>query len=318
MATLLTKVSFDDYLRDARIKALPVDGLKGAKILIDPLNKRVALEVACSSIPDLTLTERLSWNTLEETQGNYVGELSVWAEQQMFEAYLLVADIAAEFIDLGDIQLALESATKGFSELLQTNRVLSLEKQIGLLGELLVLRDLIQLGKTDALNSWLGPEGGEHDFKFVEFDLEVKTTISEKRSHRIGSLSQLTPSGDRTLLLASVQLTRTTGALGFNIAELVDWIKSNSDSTWDQLAEKLQHCGWREDHTHLYTARFELRSEPLTFRVDSNFPRLMSETLELSEELMPRISEVSYRVDLESLDFLESMAQTLERSKVAG
>ena len=318
MATLLTKVSFDDYLRDARIKALPVDGLKGAKILIDPLNKRVALEVACSSIPDLTLTERLSWNTLEETQGNYVGELSVWAEQQMFEAYLLVADIAAEFIDLGDIQLALESATKGFSELLQTNRVLSLEKQIGLLGELLVLRDLIQLGKTDALNSWLGPEGGEHDFKFVEFDLEVKTTISEKRSHRIGSLSQLTPSGDRTLLLASVQLTRTTGALGFNIAELVDWIKSNSDSTWDQLAEKLRHCGWREDHTHLYTARFELRSEPLTFRVDSNFPRLMSETLELSEELMPRISEVSYRVDLESLDFLESMAQTLERSKVAG
>ena len=318
MATLLTKVSFDDYLRDARIKALPVDGLKGAKILIDPLNKRVALEVACSSIPDLTLTERLSWNTLEETPGNYVGELSVWAEQQMFEAYLLVADIAADFIELGDIQLALESATKGFSELLQTNRVLSLEKQIGLLGELLVLRDLIQLGKTDALNSWLGPEGGEHDFKFVEFDLEVKTTISEKRSHRIGSLSQLTPSGDRTLLLASVQLTRTTGALGFSIAELVDWIKSNSDSIWDQLAEKLRHCGWREDHSHLYSARFELRSEPLTFRVDSNFPRLMSETLELSEELMPRISEVSYRVDLESLDFLESLAQTLERSKVAG
>lgn len=316
MATLLTKSSFEDYLRDQRLKALPVDGIEGAKILIDPLNMRVVLEVTCSSIPDLTLSERLSWTTLSQHEDAFHGELSVWAGQQMFEAYLLVADIAAELSEIGDMQAALEAATSGFSELLETDHILSQEKQIGLAGELVVIKNLLDLGKGHAVDFWMGPDGSEHDFKFREFDLEVKTTVSERRSHRIGNLSQLTPSRNRPLFLASIQLTRTTNQLGFNLSELIKTVQMTGLSGQDKFFEKLERSGWKREHAHLYSSRFELRSEALVFEVDSNFPRLDAENLNLAENLGSRISDVSYRVELDGLASAETLNETLKRAKL--
>lgn len=314
MATLLTKSSFEDYLRDQRLKALPVDGIEGAKILIDPLNMRVVLEVTCSSIPDLTLSERLSWTTLSQNGHAIHGELSVWAGQQMFEAYLLVADIAAELGENGDLQAALEAATSGFSELLETDHVLSQEKQIGLAGELVVIKHLLDLGKDNVVDFWMGPHGAEHDFKFQAFDLEVKTTVSERRSHRIGNLSQLTPSANRPLFLASIQLTRTTSQLGFNLSELIQTVNTTGSSVQDKFVEKLEHSGWRREHAHLYSSRFEMRSEALVFEVDSNFPRLDAELLNLAEDLGSRISDVSYRVELDGLASTATLHETLKRA----
>ena len=57
------------------------------------------------------------------------------------------------------------------------------------------------------MNSWRGPIGEEHDFGMSAPDVEVKTTLGERREHWISTATQLVPTGDRPLYLLSIQLT---------------------------------------------------------------------------------------------------------------
>lgn len=56
---------------------------------------------------------------------------------------------------------------------------ISIEKQVGLIGELMVLTDLTkEFPKSNQLNNWHGPEGSKIDFVFSDrFGLEVKSRI---------------------------------------------------------------------------------------------------------------------------------------------
>ena len=313
LATLLTKETFEKYLIDSRVKALPVEGLSKAKILIDPLNGKVSLQLIADKVPDLALSERMSWESITVLNDGHFGELVVWAQEQMFEAYLLIADIAAEFVSLGSLQLALVVATSRFTELLELGKALSFEKQLGLAGELLVIQELLAKGVDDPLASWLGPGRSEHDFKFQDFDLEIKTTSSEGRNHKIANIFQLVPSSGRKLFLVSIQLTTAGENSGFTLSDLVRGLAKTAEIRESVFSEKLTAAGWRADHSHLYSARFELRSEPAVFEVNHEFPRLTPEDLGLNADSSPRVSDVSYRLNLDGLSGALSLKQIIAR-----
>lgn len=303
METLLTRASFEEYLRDHRMKGFPAQGVPKGKILVDPQNGRVQLRLLVEALPDLTLSERLRWETLEiSSEGHYLGQLSVQADEKMYEAYLLISDIASEFAQSRDLQLSIKFATARFAELIEMENVLSPEKQLGLIGELLVLREVEMLLPKNSLRFWVGPEKSEHDFKFPHFDLEVKTTSSEARKHKIGSVQQLLESPGRELFLASIQLTMSTEGSGFSLGDLVNSLRETFTAQGEMFIEKLHQTGWRLKHNHLYTMKFAHRSEPLAFTVDENFPRVLSEHLTLNPGLGPRISDIEYRINLEDLE----------------
>ena len=299
---LLSRDSFEQLLRDVRVKALPVDGLKSAKIIVDPLNARLRLHLVTQDIPDLALEERLTWETIRiQESGATEGELSVWAEGQMFEAYLLIADIVSEFLELGSLQVALDSVTGRFSDLLSRGRILSAERQLGLLGELLLFKELAHLMPGDPTDFWLGPERGEHDFKLPGLDLEVKTTSSERRQHTIASISQLMASPGRPLFLVSIQLTKGSPSSGFTLSETIDELVELKSVASNKLQKKLEQSGWRAQHHHLYDLRFGARFEPLAYKIDEDFPCLTTDSFNLSQNAESRISDISYRLDLEGL-----------------
>jgi hypothetical protein len=71
---------------------------------------------------------------------------------------------------------------------------LTLSNELGLLGELLVLKDII-IKNTDiktGINSWRGPHGDHQDFSYRNYLFEVKTKLnSSKNTISISSLEQL-------------------------------------------------------------------------------------------------------------------------------
>ena len=77
--------------------------------------------------------------------------------------------------------------------------VLSVERQRGLVAELLLLRRLLQLAREHSigpaviLDRWWGPVGGKRDFGAVGISIEVKSTALNTRTHHIASIDQLDP-----------------------------------------------------------------------------------------------------------------------------
>lgn len=311
---LMSKESFDQLLADQREKALGVTGLADAALVIDPVNKRMTLRVRTSETLDLTLEERLTWErTKDPDSQEALGELSVWADEMMYEAYLLLADVVEGYVHLGSWKSSIENVMTNFGDLLEKNKLLSLEKQIGLIGELLVLREISEFNKEQAFDCWKGPEHEEHDFQLAHFDLEVKTTSSETRSHRISNFMQLLPSNGRKLMLASIQLTRTIAGRGYSLKDLTDELMIKNQTRLPQVIRKLEQAGWKQQHANLYTARFDLRSEVAVFSVDDSFPKLVPDSLNLPGDQLSRISDLSYRINLEGISSVGNLQAILPR-----
>ena len=314
METLLTKESFDLYLKDSRVKAFPTPGVDGGKLLLHPLNKTLSLLITVKSEPDLTLSERLRWETLDILPDDaLLGQLVLQADDELYEGYLLLADIVAEFSTQKDLGRAVAQSTSKFADLIETEALLSNEKQLGLLGELLVLRELIEWTSLDAVRFWQGPVGAEHDFVLNSLDLEVKTTISERRQHKIGSIQQLIASPGRELHLVSVQLTRASSSGGFSLRDVVSETANSIGPNETQFFEGLNRVGWRSRHSHLYSDKYSLRSDTLVFTVNDSFPRLVPSSLNLHPDLEPRISDIEYRLNLENLEPNETLQNFLQR-----
>ena len=78
-----------------------------------------------------------------------------------------------------------------FSDAAQAG-VIGEEKLAGLMGELLILEELLSHGSPDQLHYWTGPTGHQQDFRTSSLALEVKTTlVREGRIVGISSVDQL-------------------------------------------------------------------------------------------------------------------------------
>ena len=116
------------------------------------------------------------------------------------------------------------------------SETLSLQKQAGLLSELLILRDLAEFSPA-ALRSWAGPEGGRHDFISSEADIEVKSSTQPNslRAH-VQSLDQLDQAESAALYLHFVSFRAPTGQ-GLTIPDLVAELKDLGINSADLYRE---------------------------------------------------------------------------------
>ncbi|WP_406477374.1 PD-(D/E)XK motif protein [Streptomyces sp. NBC_01615] len=195
---------------------------------------------------------------------------------------------------------AYAETVQAWSALLDRPRALSLEKRIGLIGELAVLGALSkEYGWSAAIESWTGPNREEHDFGLPGYDLEVKTTASEQRRHTIHGIAQLTPAPDRPLWLASLQLTRG-GTASRTLAECAQAVRGQvteqAPAALPHLDRQLVASGWSE--TSPDDERWTLRS-PLLLLDAEGLPRL--DLSALPEAARERISSVTYTLDVTDL-----------------
>lgn len=176
---------------------------------------------------------------------------------------------------------------------------LSREAVIGLVGELLVLRRLAQFaGWNAAVEAWLGPTGGLHDFARRGTGIEVKTSCGVASLVDISSLDQLDDTGLSNLLLAHVHVAEA--ASGFHLPGLVEEtirdLAAASPAAVRPFQETLLAAGYVDVDAYLYLSRTFQTLSIRFCRVDPSFPRL------IRAEAPQGVIEASYRLEVRALE----------------
>jgi hypothetical protein len=196
-----------------------------------------------------------------------------------------------------NLDAAFDETVHGWSALLGKPRGMSLEKRLGLHGELAVLvRMSREVGWRAALDAWVGPTGEEHDFALGTADLEIKTTASERRKHTIHGLGQLSSTQGRLLWFASLRLTRG-GAGGRTLRDSVtaarDAAAAENIALGRRLDRLVEAAGWEPDQPD--DERWTPRDSPLLLRAE-DLPRLTAANLPANS--LGRIDRVAYDIDV--------------------
>jgi hypothetical protein len=301
----LTEAALDEFMAAGPQTAVRIPGRPEAHMVFLPgQDGGVALRVAWdgSAVPDLTGYEHLSASVV--TVG---GE--AWSELVINDPDVVRRAMPAIWLIVDRIQLeqigfaaAVIETLADFRELLLGAPGLSSDREVGLIGELLVLDCLVSsVGATRALAAWRGPNRDEHDFDIGAGDLEVKATLSERRVHWIGSLGQLEPSPGRSLWLLSVQLT--TGIVdATTIFDLISGLRLRFGAAdAERFEEELHRAGWREKYRATAKRRFHLRSVPLLFPVKEGFPSLTTARIAAAGMPVDRLHEIAYSIDVTGL-----------------
>lgn len=233
--------------------------------------------------------------------------VSVNADSSTVEAgYFFLRSIAEQVQEQGiEPTAAIYQSIRAFKSLLLGSAVGSTSSEIGLLGEILVLQELVGRGIAPfdrAIQAWLGPHNEEHDFAFGTGDIEVKATEKESRRHTISSATQLVETDGKRLAFASVQLTRTSEG-GHTLSEAIAELRSDitDPELGGTLQSRLQLAGVVPENEDNYTTRWTLRNPIEFYRVDDGFPRLTTQHFESMHE---RIDSVQYVINIDGMPTL--------------
>lgn len=173
------------------------------------------------------------------------------------------------------------------------------EREVGLIGELLVFNALLDEGldNSSVVEAWKGPLDAEQDFELGTGAIEAKSTISQAGfPARIGSLKQLDDAVHHPLFVAGVKLRQMPEGVG--LAALVSQTKDRLKTTQMMSAKfdrLLLDAGYFESHSSQYTRRFELRELRL-LEVTKHFPRLTTGSVPVG------VTSVVYSIDLDRFD----------------
>jgi hypothetical protein len=169
---------------------------------------------------------------------------------------------------------------------------LSRQEEMGLLGELLFLRDVLapRIGLTAGIAAWRGPYGEEQDFAVAGNIVEVKTQgASADARFMVSSEDQLDTSACPVLLCRQCLATASAGAgncldgvVGELLASAARLPAANA-----RLRGALDAAGWVEGVG--YDAHWSL-SERSWYRLGEGFPRIVR------GDLRPGVSHVRYQV----------------------
>ncbi|KGM39023.1 hypothetical protein JY96_00680 [Aquabacterium sp. NJ1] len=177
-------------------------------------------------------------------------------------------------------------------------QALSPESEIGLIGELTLLRAIIEAGvpAAPAIESWVGPLDGLQDFELGTGAVEVKTTLSSSSfPARIGSLEQLDDAVRQPLFMAGVKLRQTPG--GQNLPEFVEAMRQAIKGELEAervFTERLLVAGYIDSHADRYPRRFE-HAGMRVVEVTNDFPRLTS------GKVPAGIMRATYDIDLDKV-----------------
>lgn len=170
------------------------------------------------------------------------------------------------------------------------------EKLTGLVGELLVVEQLLAAGAPGDLRFWVGPFKELHDLRTTSHAIEVKTTlVREGRIVSISSIDQLqTPSG-ADLFLVHTRLDRDPS--GISLSDLVDRVL-DAGAHRDQLNRRLAEEGVGSGDLTVYADRKFKVADSRTYDVDGlAFPRMLRSSFAVGD-IPPGTLRISYAIDL--------------------
>lgn len=306
--------SIRPHLKGDAPVAVPLRGEPALTMVLDPVRHRVALRIPDHGVADLPATLRsIDLRRVRLDGGNAI-ELSTEIAA-LFPHFYAFALSVAEGIQTAGLEPS-SAITKSLHEweiLFSRVGMLSEEKQLGLLGELWLLRRLLDALGVDGFDAWTGPRGEAHDFRLGHKEIEVKATGGERRAHMISSEGQLKASPDHELFLLSLQFA-PAGAGGSTLGEAVAEVRERCGALGrgDALDAVLGAFGLDEGNLDQYRERRQLRSKPYLVPITAAFPRIVrADLLDLPYDDMSRVTDIRYRVDVDGLGWEDGTAEFL-------
>lgn len=205
-------------------------------------------------------------------------------------------ETAANSVGRDVMETFLERVREWQDFMARTHRPLSSDAQIGLLGELWMLRLLTNttLG-AGALDCWQGPLRAAQDFHVLGGAIEVKSTIrTSSFLAQINSIEQL--DGDRVpIFLCAFRFEENTD--GLSLVDLVTELREKFKTAGVQrrFEALLMVVGYLDEHAPLY-GRTLTQKDAKSFCVEGDMPRLTRATLPAA------IRSAAYVLDLDSLE----------------
>ncbi|WP_050570877.1 PD-(D/E)XK motif protein [Dickeya zeae] len=235
----------------------------------------------------------IAWFSLTRQQGGQIHLFSLMATDLIELLSRLGNDDGNRILTL------LTARIRAWQEFMRrdTSGILSSEEEIGLIGELVVLSNLLADGimAFNALDAWVGPLDGLHDFTIGTGAIEVKTTtLSSGFFANIRSLDQLDDNLYKPLYVGAVRIKPSDS--GKTLPEFIDGVVAvlQSDSAASFFSTKLLAAGYIETHRIQYTRRFH--ETELTYRlVEDESPRLTRGNVAAA------IHKVQYTLDLDAM-----------------
>lgn len=178
--------------------------------------------------------------------------------------------------------------------------ILSAEAELGLLGELQVLRSLISAGicAAEAVEWWQGPTDSLHDFICPLGDIEVKSsTRSGSFCANVAPLDQLDESLVQSLYVAAVQFSLS--ASGLRLPQHIDSIRLLLHADQEVVAAlegKLLAAGYHQALALRYKRQFSYLLTSF-YEVNGEFPRLTKGSVRAG------VIDAQYRIEIDSTKF---------------
>ncbi|GAB4061397.1 PD-(D/E)XK motif protein [Catellatospora paridis] len=280
----------------------PIDGSPYIMLFTDPVRTEIGIRIAADSAVRAPVTglEHLRSRVVSIAGERWI-DLYV-ADRMLFTvAYPVLCSIADRIqLNAMGVRAAVSETAERLGRLLAHPDGISVQLELGLLGELMVLGGLVRtLGPVQALKSWRGPLREEHDFALSDIDVEVKTTSSERRAHWITSATQLNPTPGRALWLVSHQLTTAGAGGGRTLPEAVGRVRALiGDDLRSDFDALVAAAGWSEAYIPTCVTRWRRRDESSAFLVAEGFPRLTPPQLQTAGVPVSRMPELRYKIDL--------------------
>jgi len=221
------------------------------------------------------------------------------SEGYIFE--IIVEDLRVSIEQLKDLKNVVACFSSVLTKwrnffLLEKDIQLSKERELGLLGELLLLKKLIEVHGEVAISYWAGCNEETHDFYIKGNAVEVKAT-AQKAPYKVSISSeyQLDTHDVLNCLYLQFFAFRKSESDGFTLPETVRAVESllASDEVYlQQFQQKLERYGYLSACAELYQTGYFVR-EKGTYKVDSEFPRIEK------SKLGAGLSNVSYAVSID-------------------
>lgn len=190
---------------------------------------------------------------------------------------------------------------KQWSQLLESQKsgLMDEHHRKGLLGELLFLEQRFNVSEStlDAIQGWVGPEGGDQDFMYPDGWYEVKCVGDSAKSVTISSLEQLDCKDNGELVIMRIDKVAPgrTGAISLN--DIVYRISDKLSAHLDSLAlfrTKLMAYGYMDLQEYSEQKYYYVAMQ--RYHVAESFPRL-------TKKMVPvQVVSLRYELSLPSLD----------------
>jgi hypothetical protein len=186
--------------------------------------------------------------------------------------------------ETGSPVVIIELALREWHEMLTHRDRLTVPQELGLWGELAVLRAMPDLDR--GLAAWTGPSGDSVDFRSNGIALECKTsTIAWHHTLSLEQVEQVQADLAQTYL---VSVWIGADAAGTSLPEMIDELEAQLANPID-FRKRLLQAGYAQEQRELYSEHYVLLREPALVPM-ADVPRV--------REVDPGVSQVRFSVSL--------------------